>query len=193
MLLPALPFFRPSGRAHFSLALLLFGLGICSPALAQREVRHLNAITAAAGTTGAGYYYQGTYSRYISDKVRFDVSTLLEYGPRDSSPQVANLAAYRAYELGLGIAPRLAHFGEIVYLRLPIQVRGRYERRPPVGGEPDSDGFTAGPAIGLAADVYAIDHLSFYGELRQGWYPIGTVAEKFPRYFGAGLAYHFGM
>lgn len=163
------------------------------PARAQREVRHLSSLTAEVGTTNAGTYYQVGFSRFISDRTQFLVQMLAENGPRANAAPDTDPQAYRGYELGLGLAPRLLHIGEVVYLRLPLELRTRYERRPPVGGQPDSDGFSVGPSVALAADIYLLDRVSLRGEVRQGWQPLGSVERRLPRYFGAGLAFHLGM
>lgn len=163
-----------------------------SPALAQREVRHLNAASAVIGSTPTGRYYQGTYGRFISDKMRFEAAGVLEQGPRPVSDGNALGPDYRAYELALGIAPRVAHLGELVYLRLPFQLRTRYERRPATGRF-DSDGFSFGPSLGLAAEVYLIDRVSVSGEFRQAWYVLGSPVNTLPRYFGGGLTFYLGQ
>jgi hypothetical protein len=174
--------------------MLLLGLSLAavSPALAQREVRHLNAASALMGTTPTGRYYQGTYGRFISDKLRFEVAGVLEQGPRPGGDGGDAGLNYRAYELALGLAPRLARLGELVYLRMPFQVRTRYERRPATGGF-ESDGFALGPSLGLSAEVYLVDRVSISGEFRQSWYVLGSPANKLPRYFGGGLSFYIGQ
>lgn len=194
------PFVRAFSAAYsprsFSGIRALFFLGLsvaaASPAFAQREVRHLNAASAVIGLTPSGRYYQGTYGRFISDKLRFEAAGVLEQGPRagaDGGPQGLN---YRAYELALGFAPRIARLGEVVYLRLPFQVRTRYERRPATGPF-DSDGFAVGPSLGLSAEVYLVDRVSVSGEFRQSWYVLGSPVNHLPRYFGGGLTFYLGQ
>lgn len=171
---------------------LALGLAASRPALAQREVRHLDAVNAYYGGTSDGVYYQLGYARYISDKTRFEMAIALEQGPRDNAPPDRDgLPRYRGYEIGIGITPRLFHVGELIYVRVPIQVRTRYERLPPTGPA-DKDGFTVGPSVGFAADLYLTDLISLTGEFRQNWYPVGSPINKTPRYFGGGLSLHFG-
>lgn len=174
--------------------MLFLGLSACAaaPAFAQREVRHLNAASAVMGSTPTGLYYQGTYGRFLSDKVRFEAAAALEQGPRKGDQVAEGRLSYRAYELGLGVAPRVAHLGERVYLRLPFQVRTRYERRP-ASGPFDSDGFAVGPSLGLSGEVYIVDRVSVSGEFRQTWYVLGHPAAKLPRYFGGGLTFYLGL
>ena len=175
----------------------LIGVGLvaglsAAPAQAQREIKNLNALGVTYGSTQRGTYYQATYGRYLRDKLRLDVNLLAEDGPRNRRGNSRDVIAYRGYELGVGIAPRLAHFGESVFLRVPVQVRGRYERTPPAGGSPDTDGFAVGPFAGLAADVYLADRIALSGEARAGWL-FGHAPRNFPRYFGGGLTFFFGM
>lgn len=187
--------------SHFSLLrqplsgpatlLLAVALGAAHPAQAQREVRHLNAVSAQYGGTSNGVYYQASYARYISDKTRFEVAAALEQGPRENAPGESSTPRYRGYELGIGLAPRLFRIGEAFYVRLPFQLRTRYERRPPTGPA-DKDGFTVGPSVGFAADLYLWDRLSLCGEFRQNWYPVGSPVNSLPRYFGGGLSLHIG-
>ena len=91
----------------------------------------------------------------------------LEQGPAASVAADESFPAFRGYELGFGIAPRLLHLGEVFYLRLPMQIRTRYERRPPTGMA-TSDGFSVGPSLGATGELYVLDRLSFTGEFRQG-------------------------
>lgn len=180
--------------AYTQRALLLLGLcaGAAVPAFAQREVRHLNAASAVMGSTPTGLYYQGTYGRFINDKLRFEAAGVLEQGPRKEESLGDAGLNYRAYELALGLAPRVVRFGELVYLRLPFQLRTRYERRPATGPL-NLDGFSAGPSLGLAAEIYIVDRVSVSGEFRQSWYVLGHPANTLPRYFGGGLTFYLGQ
>lgn len=181
----------PQPLSGSTLLFCALALGAARPAQAQREVRHLNAVSGQYGGTSNGVYFQASYARYVSDKTRFEVAAALEQGPRDNAPDEASFPRYRGYELGIGVAPRLFHVGEAFYVRLPIQVRTRYERLPPTGPA-DKDGFSVGPSLGLSADFYLGDLISICGEFRQNWYPVGSPVNKLPRYFGGGLSLHLG-
>lgn len=173
--------------------LLAAALGLpARPALAQREIKNLNGLALTMGSTQRGTTYQAGYGRYLRDKLRLDVALLAEQGPRNRRGSRGEVAEYRAYEIGLGLAPRLAHFGETVFLRVPLQLRTRYERTPPSGGSPDTDGWAFGPSAGLGADVYLADRLALTGEARTAWL-FGHTPRRFPRYFSGGLTFFFGM
>lgn len=185
----------PRGGRPLRPALLFciaLSLAATLPARAQREVRHLNVLSPVVGASSAGRYYQLTYGRFVSDKLRFELAGALEQGPGPDGPQDAAHPAYRGYELAVGIAPLLVRVGEAFYLRLPIQIRTRYERRPPTG-RADRDGFSVGPSLGVSGELYVHDRLSFTGEFRQGWYPLGSPIKEFPRYVGGGLSIYFGQ
>lgn len=174
-------------------ALLFLGLSAAaSPAFAQREVRHLNAVSLSAGRTSTGTYYQGTYGRFLSDRIRFEASASIENGPRSGSRSGEGDPAFRGYELGLGVAPRLLRLGELFYLRLPFQVRTRYERLPPTGPA-RTDGFAVGPSLGLAGEVYLHDRVSVSVEGRQTWFVLGKPQNTLPRFVGAGLTFYLGQ
>lgn len=163
-----------------------------SAAVAQREVKSLSTLGATVGSTQRGTYYELTYGRFLKDKLRFEAALLAETGPRNRRGNSRDVADYRGYEIGLGLSPRLARFGEVVFLRVPLQVRARYERTPPSGGSPDQDGFAVGPSAGLAADVYLSDRIALSGEARTAWL-FGHAPRKFPRYFGGGVSFYLGM
>lgn len=184
---------RPLTRRTLLLPVLL-GLGVLTavPAFAQREVRRLSAVSVTTGISSTASYYQGTYGRFLSDPVRFEVSGAVEQGPRTDSRAGEDQSRFRGYELGIGVAPRLLRLGEILYLRLPFQVRTRYERLPPTGPAL-KDGFSVGPSLGLSAEVYLHDRVSLTGEARQGWYPVGSPQNSTPRYVGGGLTLYLGQ
>lgn len=183
---------RPANLGARALLLLVLAGTAVSPAFAQREVRHLNALSATGGITSTGKYYAGSYGRFLTDKMRFEVAGTLEQGPRKDSRSGEGQPRYRGYELALGLAPRLLHVGEVFYLRLPFQVRTRYERLPPTGPA-QKDGFTVGPSLGLAGEVYLNDRLSLSGEARQVWYPVGNPLNSLPRFFGGGVTLYLGQ
>lgn len=194
----AAPRFAPSARVLFALGL---SLAAAAPAFAQREVRHLNAVSLTAGRTSTGTpagtyfgptYYQATYGRFVSDRLRFEVAAMLE---QSRSPQTSgdeSAARFRGYELGFGIAPTITRLGEVFYLRLPMQLRTRYERQP-VSGEILRDGFSVGGSLGLAAEIYLHDRVSLTGEARMAWLPLGHPLEKRPYSLGAGLSFYVGQ
>ena len=193
-----LPRFVPSARVALLVAL---GLVAARPAAAQREVRHLNAISLTYGRTSTGTpsgtyfgpsYSQLTYGRFIKDGNRFEAALAVEDGTSQEGFGGESLPHFRAYELGIGIAPTLLHLGEIFYLRLPMQLRTRYERLPPVG-EIRHEALKVGPAFGLAAEVYLHDRISITGEARQTWYPFGHPLDHTPYFVGAGLSLHLGQ
>lgn len=174
------------------LLILGFSALATAPAFAQREVRRLSAVSATAGRTSTGRYYQGTYGRFVSDFLRFEVSGSIENGPRAGSRAGEGDPAYRGYELGIGVAPRLLRLGEVFYLRLPFQVRTRYERLPPTGPA-RTDGFAVGPSLGLAGEVYLHDRVSLSVEGRQTWFVLGKPENKLPRFVGGGLTFYLGQ
>lgn len=171
---------------------LVLSAATASPALAQREVRHINAVSATAGGSSTGLYYQASYGRFLSDKMRFETAVALEQGPRPGSRAGAETPRFRGYEFALGLAPRLFHLGEVFYARVPFQLRTRYERLPPTGPAA-RDGFSVGPSLGFAGELYLTDRISFNGEFRQSWYPLGNPVNSLPRFFGGGLTLYIGQ
>lgn len=177
-------------------AVCISGLGQPMVAHAQRQVKHLNSFNLQYGQDSEGTFYRFGYSRFLSDKVRFDVIALRESGRIDNSKTGPN-TPYYGYDLGLGIAPKLFKIGETVFVHLPFQLHGRYDRLEQSASEATggnrkvTQGFSAGPEIGLSADVYLANWVSLSGQASQGYLAFRPPVTSWPRYVGGGLRFHF--
>ncbi|MBG8556312.1 hypothetical protein [Hymenobacter guriensis] len=184
------------------LRVALFGavsiLGLVRPmaAHAQREVKHLNSLTLQYGKASEGTYYRFGYSRFLSDNVRLDVVALRESG-REDHPKTGRNTPYYGYDFGLGIAPKLFRLGEAMYVHLPLQLHGRYDRMTQSSTEASgghrevTQGFSAGPEIGVTADVYLTNWVSLSGQASQGYLAFRPPVTSWPRYYGGGIRFHF--
>lgn len=172
--------------------------GLAQPfaALAQRQVKHLNSLNLQYGQASEGTYYRFGYSRFTSDKMRFDVVALRESG-KVGSDKTGPDTPYYGYDLGLGLAPKLFRIGETVFVHLPFQLHARYDRlehaadEVPEGRSRVTQGFSAGPEIGLSADVYLTNFVSISGQASQGYLAFRPPVTSWPRYIGGGLRFHF--
>lgn len=177
-------------------AVCIAGLGQPMVAQAQRQVKHLNSLTVQYGKASEGTYYRAGYSRFLSDKVRFDVVALRESG-REDHPKTGPNTPYYGYDFGIGIAPKLFRIGEAVYVHLPLQLHGRYDRMTQAttsssdGHREVTQGFSTGPEIGVSTDVYLTNWVSFTGQVSQGYLAFRPPVTSWPRYFGGGLRFHF--
>lgn len=187
---------NPLLRVAFIGALCIAGLGVPMAAQAQRQVKHLNSLTVQYGKASEGTYYRVGYSRFLSDKLRFDVVALRESG-REYHPKTGPDTPYYGYDLGVGIAPKLFRIGEAVYVHVPIQLHGRYDRMTQAasaateGHREVTQGFSAGPELGITADVYLTNWLSLAGQASQGYLAFRPPVTSWPRYYGGGLRFHF--
>lgn len=163
---------------------------------AQRQVRHLNTLAAGYGAaandgTHNGHFYQLGYSRFISDKTRFDVVARHEFGNSGSWGGPGSAPKYQSFDLGLGVAPRLLRVGEVFYLHLTTQLHLRYDHSKATETWAGDKGFSAGPRVGIDADIYLADWLSLTGQATQGYLLLHSPLGKWPQYYGGRLSVHF--
>lgn len=185
---------------HSILRAVLLG-AVCTAGLpregqAQRQVKHLNTLAAAYGAaanggTHDGHFYQLGYSRFISDKTRFDVVARHEAGSLGNRGNSSPAPQYDGFDLGLGVAPRLFRIGEVFYLHLTTQLHLRYDHIKATETWTGDKRFSAGPRVGLDADVYLADWLSLTGQATQGYLLFHSPLGKWPQYYGGGLSVHF--
>lgn len=177
-------------------AVCISGLGQPHVAQAQRQVKHLNSLNLHYGQASEGTFYRVGFSRFLSDKLRLDLAALQESGRMDS-PKTGPDTPYNGVDLGVGIAPRLFKIGEAGFVHLPFQVHGRYDRLQQSAAEATdghrqvTQGFSAGPEIGLSADVYLTNRVSLCGQASQGYLAFRPPVTSWPRYVGGGLRFHF--
>jgi hypothetical protein len=178
---------------HSLLRAVLLGVvciaGLPREGQAQRQVKHLNSFNFQYGGATNGSFLRLGYSRFIKDKNRFDLVAMRESGHLDSfsGPQ----ASYFGYDLGLGLAPTLFHIGEVFYMHLTTQVHARYDRVEATEQADVRQGFSAGPDLGFTGDIYLSDWLSISGQASQGYLFLSPPGTSWPRYYGAGLNFHF--
>lgn len=169
-------------------------VGLPHAGQAQRQVKRLNSFNFQYGHASRGAFYRFGYSRFTSDKLRLDVLALRESG-RINTVKTGPATPYFGYDLGFGIAPQLFRVKEVVFVHTAVQLHGRYDRvrRPASEALPQAvaQGFSAGPEVGLTADVYLTDWLSLSGQASQGYLAFRPPLTSWPRYYGGGLQLHF--
>ena len=180
---------RPGFGSRVGL-LLLVGLGLTSPAWAQRHDKRMTGLGVVYGATDQGRFLEGSWTRYVSDK------TYLRLGGSLARPDhlLGGGAASSAYGLSLALAPQLFQLGETVYVHLLAGGLFRYERLNENYADQDPSGvrqhLAGGPLLGTEADVFLGNRVSLVGTVQKALVFPGTGLTRWPGYYGLGLRYH---
>ncbi len=170
--------------------LIVIGLSLYMPVLAQRHIKNIAAWGAHYGRTENGEFYEASYINYLTDKMIVRVSGLREFG------DVEGEGEYSAFSSRVFLSPQLFRIGEFVYFHVLLGGMGSYKRTGEnlINGEINSlrrERFTYGPQAGLEADLFFGNRISLVASATKGKMFNRSHLDRWPGQAGIGIRYHF--